>query len=137
VTPPPGVNSPADNVVGIAICRISPPLPDVVAALAKSIVREPARAAQYALNAGEHFVAEILLDRGHVIGEAAKYQAVQRGQAKFVRRMRLHAEGRRHAPFAADAILESDTGQIAFEVVCPGMIDVGEALDVVAILEGQ
>ena len=43
VTPPPGVNSPADNVVGIAICRISPPLPDVVAALAKSIVREPAR----------------------------------------------------------------------------------------------
>src|SRR5216684_8870808 len=94
-------------------------------------------AAQYALNAGEHFVAEILLDRGYVIGEAAKYQAVQRGQAKFVRRMRLHAEGRRHAPFAADAILESDTGQIAFEVVCPGMIDVGEALDVVTILEGQ
>ena len=49
--------------------------------------------------------------------------------------MILHAERRRHAALALDAVLEGDADQITLPVVGPGVVDAAEILDVTALLQ--
>lgn len=57
--------------------------------------------------------------------------------AQLARAVLFHAERRRHAAIALDAILESDAGQIALQVVTPGVIHAGEVFGFTTVLQGK
>src|ERR1700722_4240592 len=95
--------------------------------------RSPSR--HHAADAGMDFLAEMLFQRRHFVGETAEHNPEGFGQAKLARVMLLHAEGGRHATLALDAVLESHLLEVALTVVAPGVIDAGESLGVAALLQ--
>ena len=84
------------------------------------------RLGQHAADARGDFRPEIALEVGRILGKAAEYQAAEFDHMQLAQVVLLHAEFRRHAALALDAVLEGDAGQPAFEVVAPAVIDAGD-----------
>lgn len=95
-------------------------------------------AVEHAPDAAHDRITEILVDRRHLPREAAEHEAVHESGAQLARTVILHAERRRHAALAFDAVLERDAGKVAFQVVCPSVIDAAESFFVrAAIVEAD
>ena len=93
------------------------------------------RLVQHALDPAGDLVAEIFLDRRHVLGRAAEHQAGEHRDAQLARAVVGAAERLRHAALAGDAVLEGDRVEVAFQVVVPGVIDAGEVARIAAAIE--
>ena len=93
------------------------------------------RLVQHALDAARDLLAEIFLDRRHVVGQAAEDEAAEHRDAKLSRPVVGAAEGLGHAALAVDAVLEGDRLEVAFQVVVPGVIDAGEVAGMAAGVE--
>ena len=92
-------------------------------------------AAHHAADPRIDLFAEMFLERRHVVRETAEDDAEGLGQPQLARVVLLHAERRRHAALALDAVLEGDLLEVALPVVAPGVIDAGERLGVAAALQ--
>ena len=90
---------------------------------------------QDAFDAGGDRLAQIFLERGHRFREAAEHQPVEFCHPQLARPVVLHAERRRHAALAFDAVLEGDADEVALPVVGPGVVDAAEVLGIAARLE--
>ena len=81
--------------------------------------------------------ADIGLDIGRVGRQRAEHQAAQGGRSQFARAMVGHAELVRHPALAVDAATERDRGQVAAQIVTPGVIDALEIFHVAAVVEAD
>ena len=74
-------------------------------------------AVEHTRDADHDLITEMLVDRRHLPREATEHEAVHESGAQLARAVILHAERRRHAALALDAVLERDAGEVAFQVV--------------------
>ena len=103
-------------------------LPIVGKSLRDAAEHDGLAAAEHAVDPREDLVAEIFLDRRHVLRKRAEHQPVHDRDAQLARIVLLHAEAVGHPAFALDPVFEGDARQVALRVVGPGMIDAGKIL---------
>ena len=92
---------------------------------------------EHARDAFDDLVAEVFVERRHVVGEAAEHQTVQRRHAQLAQTVIAEAEVFLHAALAVDAVPERDAEQIALQAVGPGMVDAAEVLRVALVLQAN
>src|SRR5207247_9340189 len=78
---------------------------------------------QHARDPAENLPAQIGLDAGRVGAQAREDQPVNHGRPERARAVGRLGECGGHAAPAIGALLEGDAGEIALEVVRPGMVD--------------
>ena len=83
-------------------------------------------------------VADIFGQRRRLRRQRAEDEPGELVRAQFFQPVLFETEALRHAALAADAAAERDAGQIAGEIVAPGMIDAGQpVLGVAALLQAD
>ena len=92
---------------------------------------------QHAQQARRDGFTEIVEDRRRFVGQGAKHQATERGDAQFARTILAYVEVGRHAALAIDALRKRRTEHIAFEVVTPRVVGADEILGASFVLERE
>ena len=83
-----------------------------------------------AINRGDQFRADVILEWGRLFAEGAENQAAIGVDAQAHQIVLLSVELWPHAALAAHALAEGDAGELAVEIVDPIMIDAGQFLHI-------
>src|SRR6202000_3155938 len=92
---------------------------------------------EIALDESRHVGAEIGLHIFHVFGKAAENHSAEYLDLERLQPMLADVEILGHAAVAAQAVSERNALQSAVKLVIPGMVDTGEARDVVFLLQAD
>jgi hypothetical protein len=87
------------------------------------------RSIEHAFDTLADLVAQVFLQRIHIVAEAAKDKAAEDGNAQLARMVVFLAETLWHAATAIDAAFEGHALEITLEAVGPGVVHTLEVLD--------